>query len=72
MERGSSRLDISIPMALADLALAAISDRDRDMMRAKGYDLDKIFSDLEKYRGSLIEIKDPDSNTAIKIWIDFK
>jgi hypothetical protein len=72
IEHGTSRLDISIPMALADLALAAISDKDRDMMRARGYDLDKIFSDLDKYRGSIIEIKDPDSNTAIKIWIDFK
>jgi hypothetical protein len=72
VEKGVLRLDISIPMALADLAIQAISDKDRDLMRAKGYDLDKIFSEMEKNRGSIIEIRDPESDTAIKIRIDIK
>jgi hypothetical protein len=72
IEKGIVRLDVSLPMSLADLAIQAISEKDMDLLRAKGYDLERIMSDLEKNRGSIIEIRDRDSDTAIKIRIDFQ
>lgn len=60
---------INIPWALADLALSSISESDRDLMKKKGYDLDRIIKELTEYKGNIIEIKGEDG-TVIKIWID--
>jgi len=61
-------VSVNIPWALADLALSAFSDRDKEMMRKKGYDLDKIINDLTKFKGNIIEIEG--EGRIIKIWID--
>jgi len=67
---GTSRVDLSIPLALADLALQAISDSDKAMMRRKGYDLDRILRDLARSGGSILEIRGAEDEGIIKIWIE--
>ncbi|OGD24429.1 MAG: hypothetical protein A2Y56_11140 [Candidatus Aminicenantes bacterium RBG_13_63_10] len=67
---GTSRVDLSIPLALADLALQAISDSDKAMMRRKGYDLDRILRDLARSGGSILEIRGAEGEGIIKIWIE--
>jgi len=59
---------LDIPWALADLALAAIPEEEREKMRREGYDLDNIIRELTRVKGNIIEIKSEDS--IIKIWID--
>lgn len=61
------RFKINIPWALADLALGAVSEEEKALMRAQGYDLDRIIRELEKI-GEIITIEGED--TIIKIWID--
>jgi tetratricopeptide (TPR) repeat protein len=69
-EKGMKKLKVSldIPWALADLALAAIPDEEKQDMRDEGYDLDRIIDELTRVKGNIIEIKSEDS--VIKIWID--
>ena len=62
------KLSLDIPWALADLALAAIPEEEKESMRREGYDLDKIMRELTRVKGNIIEIKSEDS--VIKIWID--
>ena len=68
LEGGKKKVDINIPWALADLALQAIPDGERSMMRRKGYDLDRIINELAKTGSSIIEINDEGS--VIRIWIE--
>jgi len=62
------KLSLDIPWALADLALAAIPEEEKEEMKKEGYDLDKIIRELTRVKGNIIEIKSEDS--VIKIWID--
>lgn len=66
----STEVSLSFPMALADLVLAAISDNDRQAIRARGYDLDKIVKELQSAKGNIIEIHDAKEGKLIKIWIE--
>ena len=63
---------LAIPMALADLAISAIPDEERDEirreLRKKGHNLDGILQDLSEYRGKIFEIRTEDS--IVKIWIE--
>jgi hypothetical protein len=61
---------IDIPWALADLALKAISDRDKQIMKAKGYDFDRLIKELLEYEGKIFDFHDEESRTTIKIWIE--
>lgn len=70
--RDEGKVNISIPLALADLALQALSDESKSALRRKGYDLDRILSDLERAGGSVLEIRDEKEGSFIKIWIDIK
>lgn len=63
-------ISLSIPWSLADLALQAIPERDKERLRNQGYDIERIIQDLTKNRGQIIEIRDED--TTIKIWIELK
>jgi len=65
---GKVEVSINIPWSLADLALAAISEQDRDTLKRKGYDFDKIRKELTTIKGSIIEISD--EGKTIKIWIE--
>lgn len=67
-DRSEPEVKIDIPWALADLALGAISEKDKAAMRAEGYDLDRIRRELMEFKGNIIEIKTKD--TIYKIWID--
>ncbi len=68
VEAGKKKVDINIPWALADLALQAIPDEEKSVMRRKGYDLDRIINELAKTGSSIIEINDEGS--VIRIWIE--
>jgi len=59
---------LNIPWALADLALSALSEEDKENLREEGYDLDKIIDRLIKERGEIIRVV---TKTKIfKIWIE--
>lgn len=60
-------LSLNIPWALADLALRAIPEKQKDALRAKGYDLDKLIDQLTRSKAG-IEISDEDG--VLKIWIE--
>ena len=62
---------LNIPWALADLAFQAIPEKDKAALRAEGYDLDKIVSQLTRIRGNIIEFRPREDRTRIiKIWIE--
>jgi hypothetical protein len=61
---------IDIPWALADLALKAISDRDKQIMKNEGYDFDRIIKELLENEGKIFDFHDEESGTTIKIWIE--
>ena len=58
---------LSIPWALADLALANIPEDAKADLRKEGYDLDRILKEIIE-GGRIIEIETKES--IIKIWID--
>ncbi len=61
---------ISIPWALADLFLSAVPERERQNMRAEGYDIDRILRELQSAKGTIIEINVAKEGKIIKIWIE--
>jgi hypothetical protein len=60
---------LNIPFALADLALGAMDEDDKAAMRKKGYDLNRIMSELSKSKESILRIAG-DDGSIIEIWID--
>jgi len=60
---------LNIPLALADLALSAMAEDDKAAMRKKGYDLNKIMSELSRSKESILRIAG-DHGSIIEIWID--
>jgi tetratricopeptide (TPR) repeat protein len=58
---------LSIPWALADLALANIPEDAKNDLRKEGYDLDRIMKEIVE-GGRIIEIETKE--TIIKIWIE--
>jgi hypothetical protein len=63
------QVSISIPWSLADLALGAMSEQDKAAMRAKGYDISRILSDLAKSKQKLFRLE-ADDGTIFEIWIE--
>jgi len=61
---------VSIPWALADLFLSAVPEKERQEMRAEGYDIDRILRDLQSAKGTIIEINVAKEGKIIKIWIE--
>ena len=66
-EKGEMKIDIHIPWALAQLALLAIPEKDKDLLTKKGYDIDRILSELGDSRGGILEIRE--EHILIKISI---
>lgn len=64
---GEETFSLSIPWALADLALANIPEDAKAELRKEGYDLDRILKEIIE-GGRIIEIETKE--TIIKIWID--
>ncbi len=61
-------VSVNIPLALADLAIQAISDKDKAKMIEKGYNPERIISDLARSKEKLIRIED--EGNLIEIWIE--
>lgn len=59
---------LNIPWALADLALSALSEEDKENLREEGYDLDKIIEKLIRSKGEILRIVTKDK--IFKIWIE--
>ena len=64
---GAETFSLSIPWALADLALANIPEDAKAELRREGYDLDRITKEIIE-GGRLLEITTKDA--VIKIWIE--
>ena len=62
-------LSLSIPFALADLALNALGEDEKAYLRKKGYDLAKIMRELSKSKQSILRLAGEDGS-VIEIWID--
>ena len=67
MEKGKREpsLSLDLPWALADLILSAIPEKDRQALRRKGYDLDKIIDHLS--RRNLLRIEDEEGSIELSI-----
>jgi len=63
-------MSFNIPWALAGLMLNALPDEEKETLRAKGYDVDKILREVQTGRGTILEIVDAKEGKVIKIWID--
>lgn len=61
-------ISINLPLSLADLAIQAIPEEEKARIKEKGYDLDRIISDLAKAKEKLVRIEE-DGN-IIEIWIE--
>lgn len=61
---------LTIPWALADLALGAISEEERAMMREEGHDLSRIIEELKEV-GEFV-YRDKEEGITIRIWIEKK
>ncbi|MDI6849007.1 MAG: tetratricopeptide repeat protein [Candidatus Saccharicenans sp.] len=64
----SPGISINLPLALADLAIQAIPEEEKARMKEKGYDLNRIISDLARAKEKLVRIEE-DGN-IIEIWIE--
>jgi tetratricopeptide (TPR) repeat protein len=60
---------LNIPIALADLALSALDEEDKAAIRKKGYDINRIMSELAKSKESILRIAGEDGS-VIEIWIE--
>jgi hypothetical protein len=58
---------ISLPWALADLALAAIPDEEKQALRRQGYDIQRITAELQSARGKIVEIR-LEGKRLLRIW----
>jgi len=61
-------LSMNLPLSLADLAIQGDFRRRKTRMREKGYDLNRIISDLARNKEKLVRIEE-DGN-IIEIWIE--
>jgi tetratricopeptide (TPR) repeat protein len=68
-EKNSSeeKVSLSIPLALADLALKALSDEQKRTLQKEGYNLNDILKQLT-VKGLRIDIRDKDE--VIQIWVE--
>lgn len=61
-------LSVNLPLALADLAIQAMPEEEKARMKEKGYDLNRIISELATAKEKLVRIEE-DGN-IIEIWIE--
>ncbi len=62
-----AELSLDLPWVLADLTVSAILDSQKDVLRKKGYDVDKIMKQIVESR-EILRIEGDDS--IIEIWIE--
>jgi len=68
IDKRDAVFSMDIPWALADLVFGAIPEKEKEVMRKDGYDVDRIADELTRFRGKIIEIRG--NGTIIKIWVD--
>jgi hypothetical protein len=68
-DKGREVFALAIPFALADLALNAMDEDDKAVLRRKGYDIAKIIDQLAKSKESILRIAG-DDGSIIEIWIE--
>jgi tetratricopeptide (TPR) repeat protein len=61
------KVSLSIPLALADLALKALGAEERRALQKEGYDLDEI---LEQMTGKGLKIDIREDDEVIQIWVE--
>ena len=61
-------VSVNLPLSLADLALQAMPEEDKNRIKKQGYDLDRLLSDLAKSREKLVRIEG--DGDLIEIWIE--
>ena len=61
-------VSVNLPLSLADLALQAMPEEDKNRIKKQGYDLDRLLSDLAKSREKLVRIEE--GGDLIEIWIE--
>jgi tetratricopeptide (TPR) repeat protein len=68
-DKGNPHADVSlsIPLALADLALKSLSQEQKRALQKEGYDLDKVLTQLTD-KNMKIDIRDNES--TIQIWVE--
>jgi hypothetical protein len=66
---GKTLLNLNIPVALADLALSAVPENERAMLKTKDFDIDELKRMLRSEKGTILEINDPDEGKTIRISI---
>ncbi len=64
---GETKVTVTIPMALARLALSALPQEEKDRLAAEGYDLDTIMKTMME-SGEVVRIEDEEA--TIRIWIE--
>lgn len=67
-EKGELKVNLTIPWVLADLALRAVDEDNKELLKKKGYDIDRIIRELNEFKGEILEIKSEE--TIIRIWVD--
>ena len=67
-EEGQLKVNLTIPWVLADLALRAVDERSKELLKEKGYDIDRIIKELNEFKGEILEIKSEE--TVIRLWVD--
>lgn len=64
---GESKVSVTIPLALARLALSALPQEEKDRLAAEGYDLDTILKTMVE-SGEVVRIEDEEA--TVRIWIE--
>jgi len=69
-EKGKSEpsLKLALPLALADLALRALPEKEKRELKDEGYDVEKLIRMLTSQKGTIIQLEA--EGETIKIWIE--
>jgi hypothetical protein len=66
-ETKRNTVSLNIPFIFAKLALDSLPDKEKELLRKKGYDLDKIVETLVK-SGEILRVESEDG--VFKMWIE--
>ena len=62
-------VELNLPLSLAELALAALSQSQKQELRRKGFDVENVWDSLKRMgRSDILTIRDHD--TIVRIWIE--
>ncbi len=70
-DTGKAKVNLTIPLKLAQLARSLIPESERTRIQEQGIDLDSLFSTLsEGTAGKILDVEDPNDNHRVEIWIE--